>query len=192
MSAGGAPGGWHGADAASPWIARHAALLARGARVLDLAAGHGRHARWLAARGHRVLAVDRDAEALAVLAGVAGVETRVVDLESGPWPLAGERFDAIVVANYLHRPTFDALLATLAPGGVLLYETFAAGHEAYGRPSRRDFLLDEGELIDRLRGRLAIVAYEAGRIERAGGPAVIQRVAAVGPAHPRPWPLPVA
>jgi len=180
----------HEALAPSDWVRRYSALFAPGTRVLDLAAGRGRHARFLAGLGHRVLAVDRDADALRELDGVPGIETRVLDLEAGAWPLAGERFGAIVVANYLHRPTFDAMLASLDPDGVLVYETFAAGNEAYGRPSRPEFLLDEGELLERVRGRLAVVAYETGRVERPGGPAVLQRIAAVGPGRTRPWPLP--
>jgi len=180
----------HAAPGPSAWVRRHAALILPGARVLDLAAGRGRHARLLAALGHDVLAVDRDAAALASLAGVARVRTRTVDLESGPWPLAGERFGAIVVANYLHRPSFDAMLGALADDGVLVYETFAAGNETFGRPSNPDFLLAAGELLDRVRGRLGVVAFEEGVVTREGGQAVVQRLAAVGPRHARPWPLP--
>lgn len=174
----------------SGWIRRHAALLAPGARVLDLAAGRGRHSRFLASLGHDVLAVDCDAGALSELAGVARVRTLVVDLESGPWPLAGRRFGAVVVANYLHRPTFDAMLDCLEDDGVLVYETFAAGNEAFGRPSNPAFLLREGELLERVRGRLAVVAYEEGLVERGGSRAVVQRLAAVGPGRGRPWRLP--
>lgn len=174
----------------SAWVRRHARLIRPGAGALDLAAGHGRHARLLAAQGHDVLAVDRDAAALATLAGIAGIRTRVADLESGAWPLAGERFDAIVVANYLHRPSFDAMLDALVADGVLIYETFAAGNEAYGRPSNPAFLLAPGELLERTRGRLAVVAFEEGRVDRVAGPAVVQRLAAVGHGYPRPWPLP--
>lgn len=173
----------------SAWVRRHATLLRPHARVLDLAAGRGRHACFLAGLGHVVVAVDRDGAALAALAGVPRVLAREVDCEAGSWPLAGERFDAIVVANYLHRPSFDAMLASLSDDGVLLYETFAAGNEAYGRPSNPAFLLAEGELLERVRGRLAVVSYEAGRIDHAGGAAVVQRIAAVGPRHVRPWAL---
>jgi SAM-dependent methyltransferase len=173
----------------SPWVRRHAALLRPRSRVLDLAAGSGRHARMLAGLGHDVVAVDRDADALAALAGVAGVETRALDLETGAWPLAGERFDAIVVANYLHRPTFDATLGLLADDGVLIYETFAAGNEAFGRPSNPAFLLAPGELLERVRGRLDVVAYEEGVVAREAGKVLIQRLAAVGQRHPRPWAL---
>lgn len=171
------------------WLRRHAPLIAPASRVLDLAAGHGRNARFLAALGHDVVAVDRDAQALSALAGVARVAARVLDLETPAWPLAGERYDAIVVNHYLHRPSFGAMLDALAETGVLIYETFAAGNEAFGRPSNPAFLLAPGELLERVRGRLAVVSYEEGRVERAGGPAVIQRLAAVGPRYPRPWRL---
>ena len=157
----------HGAGdlAPSPWIVRFAPLVPAGARVLDLACGTGRHARLFADRGCRVLAVDRDAAALAALARVAGVETARLDLETGAWPLAGEEFDAIVVANYLHRPLFPFLLASLAPDGLLLYETFARGNEAFGRPSNPDFLLEPGELLRLVAGRLKVVAYEEGQVD---------------------------
>ena len=174
----------------SSWIVRFAHLVARGARVLDLACGHGRHARYFAARGASVLAVDRDAGVLATLRSLPGVATRVVDLESGPWPFGEQRFDAIVVTNYLHRPLFAPLLAALAPDGVLLYETFATGNEAFGRPSNPDFLLARDELVRRLLPHLTIVAFEQGGTSVAGRGAVVQRVAAVGAA--RPWPPPLA
>src|SRR2546422_10660710 len=149
-------------DAPSRWIVRFAPLIASGARVLDLASGSGRHARFFAARGHRVVAVDRDAAALATLAADTRIETRALDLETGPWPLGRERFDAIVVANYLHRPLFSHLLAALADDGVLLYETFARGNEAYGRPANPDFLLLPDELLQVAAGRLTVVAFEQG------------------------------
>lgn len=181
----------HLASEPSAWVRRFAALVPRGARVLDLAAGRGRHARLFASLGHPVLAVDVDASALAFLDGVPGVATRVLDLESGPWPLAGERFGAIVVTHYLHRPSFRAMLDTLADDGMLVYETFAAGNEAHGKPSNPAFLLERGELLERVRSRLAVVAFEEGLVERNdGGRAVVQRLAAVGPRRPAPWPLP--
>ncbi len=172
------------------WLRRHAPLIPRGSRVLDLAAGHGRNARYLGSLGHDVVAVDRDADALSALAGVGRVTTRALDLETPDWPLAGERFDAIVVNHYLHRPSFDAMLGTLSDAGVLVYETFAQGNERYGRPSNPAFLLEPGELIERIRGRLAVVSYEEGRVARGGSSAVVARIAAVAPAYERPWPLP--
>ena len=173
----------------SPWIVRFAHLVPANARVLDLACGRGRHARFFAGRGCRVLAVDRDAAAVAALAESTGVETAVLDLEAGTWPLAGERFDAIVVANYLHRPLLPHLLAALTDEGVLLYETFARGNEAYGRPSNPAFLLEPGELLRMVEGRLAVVAFEEGLVPRAGGLCVLQRIAAVGSRAGKPRPL---
>lgn len=171
------PGVDHSSDA-SPWIARWAGLLARGARVLDLAAGAGRHARFLAAAGHRVLAVDRDADALSGLDDVPGVETRVADLEGVDWPLRGETFGGVVVSRYLHRPRFVDVLELLGDGGVLLYETFAVGQESIGRPRRPEFLLRSGELLELVRGRLEVVAFEQGCAD--GEPrAVVQRIAAI-------------
>lgn len=170
----------------SPWIVRFAHLVPADARVLDLACGHGRHARFFAGRGARVCAVDREADALSTLAGIRGVETRLADLEAGHWPLGDERFDAIVVTNYLHRPLFAPMLAALAADGALLYETFAAGHEAYGRPSNPAYLLERNELAEVLGKRLTIVAFEQGHSNTQGHDAVVQRVAAVGVA--RAWP----
>jgi SAM-dependent methyltransferase len=173
----------------SRWITRFAHLIAPGARMLDLAAGHGRHTRYFAERGAQVLAVDRDAEALAALSGTPGIITRALDLEAGTWPLAGERFDAIVVANYLHRPLFPHLRAALAADGVLLYETFAMGNEAFGRPTNPDFLLCQDELLTvaALPPRpLTVVAFEQGFVDDDGRRAVMQRMAAVGADYP--WP----
>ena len=176
----------HDATTPSPWIERYAYLVRAGARVLDLAAGRGRHARFFADRGARVVAVDRDGEALATFAPRPGIETRAVDLERGAWPFADERFDAIVVVHYLHRPLFASLIAALAPDGVLLYETFASGNEAFGRPTNPDFLLREGELLDVVRDKLTVVAFEQGLVQGTDRPAVVQRVAAVGFAYG--WP----
>lgn len=166
----------------SAWVTRWGRLLAPGCRVLDLAAGSGRHSRWLAARGCVVEAVDRDPAALAGLGGCAGVSARVADLEGGPWPYAGTLFDGIVVTNYLHRPLFAHLRAALAEGGVLIYETFMAGNERYGRPSNPEFLLRPGELLELAAG-LQVVAYEAGRTA-APRAAVVQRLCAVRGGEP--------
>ena len=173
------------ATRASAWIERFAPLVAADARVLDLACGYGRHARFFAARGNTVVAVDRNAEALAALAGEERIETRALDLEAGRWPLPGDRFDAIVVANYLHRPLFPSLLAALADDGVLLYETFARGNEAYGRPANPDFLLERDELLQLAARGLTVVAFEQGFVS-VPEPGVVERLAAVGPG--RPWP----
>jgi SAM-dependent methyltransferase len=167
----------HEIQSPSPWVVRWARLIPAGGEVLDVACGSGRHARDLAARGCRVVAVDRDEAALAALAEVPGVAVQLADLEAAPWPFAPGRFDGVVVANYLHRPLFDALAAALRPGGVLVYETFMRGNELLGRPSNPDFLLRPGELLEAFGGRLTVVAFEQGRVA-APKPAVIQRICA--------------
>ena len=183
------PSNPHFGLAPSPFIARFAQLVPAGARVLDLACGYGRHARFFATRGAQVVAVDRDVTALATLSGIAGIETRLADLETGTWPFADERFDAIVVSHYLHRPLFPYLRAALVADGALLYETFALGNEAFGRPSNPDFLLQPGELLT-VAGvgprPMTVVAFEQGVVEIGERPAVLQRLAAVGPQ--RAWP----
>lgn len=162
----------------SPWIRRFAPLVPVCGRVLDLACGRGRHSRLLAGMGYAVEAVDRDAGALAALDGVRGVTTRLADLEGGPWPYHAEVFDAVVVSNYLYRPLLPALLKVIAPQGVLIYETFMVGNERFGKPSNPAFLLRPGELLDLVRGRLAVVAFEQGEVASPRA-AVVQRLCAV-------------
>jgi SAM-dependent methyltransferase len=164
----------HAGLAPSAWIQRWSHLVRPHATVLDVACGSGRHVRWFAERGCRVTAVDRDAAALAPLASVA--ETVVADLENGPWPLAQRRFDAVVVTNYLWRPLLATVVASVGDGGVLLYETFAAGNETVGKPSNPDFLLQPGELLQAA-APLRIVAFEDGFL--ASPDRCVQRVAAV-------------
>ena len=158
----------------SPWIERWAHLIAPRGRVLDVAAGSGRHTHWLAARGHRVTAVDLDTAAMASLSGIA--EVVVADLEAAAWPFTDRRFDGVVVTNYLWRPLLPVLTGSLAPGGVLMYETFAAGNETVGRPRRAEFLLAPGELLTAAAG-LRIVAYEDGFL--ADPDRFVQRLVAV-------------
>ncbi|MBM3346178.1 MAG: class I SAM-dependent methyltransferase [Betaproteobacteria bacterium] len=175
----------HDSMSPSPWVLRFAPLIAAGGRVLDLACGSGRHARLLAERGHRVLALDRDAAALERLAqsldaAAAGrFEMLQADVEADPWPWpVGEApFNGIVVTNYLHRPLFPAPCASLRPGGVLIYETFAIGNEQHGRPSNPDFLLARDELLERVAPDLSVLAFEQGLVQHPA-PAVVQRICA--------------
>jgi SAM-dependent methyltransferase len=149
-----------------------------GSQVLDLACGGGRHARLFLERGCRVLAVDRDVSALADRRGDPDLEVLEIDLEQGSvYPLARRQFDAVVVVNYLYRPLLADLVNSVAPGGLLLYETFAAGNERFGRPRNPDFLLRPGELLDAVRGRLRVLAYEDLEISEPH-PAAVQRIAA--------------
>lgn len=172
----------HAVDLPSPWVVRFAHLVAPGARVLDVACGAGRHAKLFAQRGATVDAVDRDLACATAFSGATGVTFLAADIEEGSWPYAGRRFDAVIVTNYLHRPLFSALFQALAPGGVLLYETFMVGNERFGHPSNPEFLLKDGELLDIVRGRFSVTAYEARMISEPKM-AMVQRIAArlIGP-----------
>jgi SAM-dependent methyltransferase len=167
----------HEIETPSPWVRRWAGSIRPGGRVLDVACGHGRHLRYLRSLGFAVVGVDRDPTAIPALETLDGAEIRVADIEGGPWPFSPGEFDGVVVANYLHRPIFPHLVGALSPGGVLIYETFAAGNERYGRPSNPDFLLRPGELLARVEP-LSVVAFEQGLIS-APRPALIQRICAV-------------
>jgi SAM-dependent methyltransferase len=163
---------------ASDWVRRFAPLVRPGGRVLDVAGGGGRHTALFLDRGHEVTVVDRDVGGLEWLAERAGCQVVQLDLEDGrPWALGGG-WDAIVVTNYLHRPLFPALPTALAPGGVILYETFAMGNERFGRPSNPAFLLRPNELLEAFADELTVVAFEQGIVEHPR-PAVVQRVAAM-------------
>jgi SAM-dependent methyltransferase len=172
---------------ASAWVRQWAHLVAEGGPILDVAAGNGRHARFFASRGHPVLALDRDETALAGMADMPGISVRLADLENAPWPIAiDEKFAAVVVTNYLHRPLFPRLLEALAPGGVLLYETFGKGNESVGerKPSNPAFLLNPGELLDAVKGTLRVIAYQDG-FTNTPRASCVQRICAVhepGPA----------
>lgn len=166
------------ADPPSLWLVEHAAQLPQYGRVLDLACGRGRHTRWLAERGFQVLAVDIDADALAGLAGLAGVSTAQHDLESGAWPLGQDMFAGIVVCRYLHRPLLPAIARALAPGGVLIYETFMQGHELYNSPRRPEFLLASGELMGfAAQYGLEVLDFAEGPVD-SPRPAVLQAICA--------------
>jgi SAM-dependent methyltransferase len=168
----------HGAGEASAWVQRWSHLVRPGGTVLDVACGYGRHMRWFAMRGHVVTGVDRSSDAISAAATLG--EAVRADIENGPWPLLSgdeqRQFDAVVVANYLWRPLLGTILRSLAPGGVLLYETFASGNETVGKPSRPDFLLRPGELLEAF-SSLRVVAFEEGFQDTPAR--FVQRLAAV-------------
>ncbi len=169
----------HGGEAASRWIARWSHLAPPGGAVLDVACGSGRHLRWFKERGHPVRGVDRSPEAVEPPAGLGRV--LLADIENGPWPFAGECYGAVIVTNYLWHPLLPDIVAAVAPGGVLIYETFAAGNETVGKPARSDFLLAPGELLAVCAG-LRVVAYEDGFMDAPER--FVQRIAAVREGDP--------
>ncbi len=177
----------HGTEAVSPWVARWAHLIPPSGQVLDLACGFGRHTRYLLGINLAVAGVDIAYEAINNIANsISAEETKraeliVADIENDAWPLPGREFSAIVVTNYLWRPLFPTILQSLALGGVLIYETFAAGNETVGKPSRPDFLLQNGELLS-VCANLRIVAYEDGFLTNPDR--FVQRIVAIKASSP--------
>ncbi|WP_193183416.1 class I SAM-dependent methyltransferase [Nisaea sediminum] len=170
----------------SEWVVRFAERVPRDAEVLDVACGAGRHGRFFRARGNPVVLLDQDISRVADMAADARVELVASDLEAGrPWPLKSRTFGCVVVTNYLYRPAMRDIIAAVAPGGILIYETFALGNEAYGRPSNPDFLLHREELLILCRPELRVVAFEDLTVSTPR-PACIQRIAAVRDAAERP------
>ena len=172
----GALPGTHGAQAPSSWISRFAHLVQPQGQVLDIACGLGRHMRLFHAQNHRVVGIDQSQAAIDAVANLG--QAIQADIENGPWPLSGQQFDAVVVTNYLWRPLWSQILDSVKPGGLLLYETLAQGNEAFGKPSRADFLLAPGELLQVCKG-WHIVAYEHGQLRQPER--VVQRIAAIKP-----------
>lgn len=179
----------HGLEPVSCWVTQWAHLVPQGGQVLDVACGYGRHIRYFLEKNMAVAGVDIAKSAIEFIAYSLTnnltsaqqnkAELIVADIENGTWPLVGRQFSAIVVTNYLWRPLFPTLVASLAPGGVLIYETFATGNETVGKPSRPDFLLQKGELLQVCAG-LRIVAFEDGFI--ANPDRFVQRIVAVNDA----------
>jgi len=162
----------------SPWVARFVPWIPAGGTVLDLACGSGRHAAFLLSRGHPVVAVDRDLSGLGELRDDPRLDAMQADLEDGrPFPLTGRRFAGVVVTNYLHRPILPDIVDAVAPGGVLIYETFSVDNAAFGKPSNPAFLLRPGELLEAVRGRLRVRAYEDVIVQEPR-PAAVQRICA--------------
>ncbi len=180
----------NGPGAPSPWVLRFAPRVPAGGPVLDLACGLGRHSRLFLGRGHPVTAVDRDISGIADIidapGGAPSLEALEIDLEDGrPFALAGRRFAGVVVTNYLYRPHLPVLAAAVAPGGVLIYETFARGNERFGKPRNPDQLAKPGELLEAVRGQLRVIAYED-LIDQTPKPAARQRICAVNEAPDTP------
>ena len=162
----------------SAWVTRWADMVPPGTPVLDLACGNGRHGRFFLERGHPTLFLDKDLSAVSDLPKGNGISLMEVDLEDGsPFPLTGRQFGGIIVTCYLHRPILPAIIDAVAPGGTLIYETFAKGNEAYGHPAREAYLLEEGELLRAVDGVLSVRAYEHG-YDALPKPGIRQRICA--------------
>ena len=176
--------------AISSWIKRWTHLVPPRGSVLDIACGQGRHMKWFTEKGHAVVGVDRSPEAINTAARF-GAAIRA-DIENDPWPLMKgdqiRQFDAVIVTNYLWRPLFPVIAQSVAPGGLLLYETFSQGNETVGKPSRADFLLRPAELLSAFE-TMRIIAFEEGFLENPSR--FVQRIAAIQPdsrAGPDPVP----
>lgn len=168
--------------APSQWVVKHGGMIRPGGTVLDVACGAGRHGRFFRSLGNPVVMLDRDITRVTDMAGIDDVEIVARDLEGGrSWPLAGRQFAGVVVVNYLYRPILPILVASVEPGGVLIYDTFAVGNEAYGHPANPDHLLHREELLIAARPELVVMAYEDVE-ETEPRPAVRQRIMAIRPA----------
>jgi len=185
-------------DTPSAWVRQYATGIAAGGSILDVACGSGRHSYYFSERGYHVTAVDRDVGRLHspdrdTVEHAHPLEIITADLETEPWPFTDRVFDGIVVTDYLHRPHFPLLAAALAPGGMLLFDTFAAGNQRFGRPRNPAFLLQPGELLDAFSATLQIVAYEHGEVATPR-PAMRQRLCAIksGPALATAGPVSLA
>jgi SAM-dependent methyltransferase len=155
-------------------VAAHLPRAGVGATLVDVAAGGGRHSRHALAMGYRVTAIDRDVSALTA---AAAFEVLAADIEAAPWPYPGREWDAVLVCNYLHRPLLPVLVESVAPSGLFIYETFAQGNERFGKPSNPAYLLAPGELLEAVRGRLRVLAYEDVEVQTPK-PAMVQRILA--------------
>lgn len=170
----------HGLGPASGWVKRWSHLIAPRGAVLDIACGRGRHMKWFSEKGHAVTGVDRSVEAIQAAASFG--EAVLADIENDPWPLMNgtqpRQFEAVVVTNYLWRPLFPVIAQSIAPGGLLIYETFGKGNETVGKPSNPDFLLRPAELLSAFEN-MHIIAFEEGFLENPDR--FVQRIVAVRP-----------
>ena len=162
----------------SGWVRRYYRQFPKNGFILDLAGGTGRHARFLSQKGFKLLLVDNQISKAKDLQNVEGIKLVEYDLEAGnSLPFPASSFQGIVVTNYLYRPIFPQLLCLLDVGGILIYETFAVGHEKYGRPKNPNYLLNSGELINLVSPQMRVIAYEERLITRPTK-AYVQRIVA--------------
>jgi len=159
----------HSNTGAAPLLLENLSLFNSPAQcwdILDLACGNGRNGLVLSNLGHAVIFADRDGEKLAALEQDRRFDPSLnkcwlIDLELPACdPLAGRRYDAVLVFNYLHRPLMPAIKAAVKPGGLLIYETFTEANKAFGRPNNPDFLLKPGELKSLCAGWEILQSFE--------------------------------
>jgi len=173
----------HATMTPSPWISRFLPGVPKSGDVIDIACGRGRHLRYALEQGYSVVGLDRDISHLSDLEDNPKVELIEADLEDGrPFPLGGRKFAGVIVVNYLYRPRLADMIGAVARDGLLIYQTFARGHERFGKPSNPDYLLRPNELIEAVAPKLVVVAYDYGVLPK--GPNFVQRIAACGPDHP--------
>tara|TARA_B100001142_G_scaffold298109_1_gene321031 strand:+ start:625 stop:1176 length:552 start_codon:yes stop_codon:yes gene_type:complete len=169
----------HGNPIVSDWVKKYTVLIPSNTLVLDLACGSGRNTRFLLDRGYSVVALDKDTSQLADISNKQNLRKYKFDLEAGiKFPFHRQEFSGVIVTNYLYRPLFENLINSLSDGGVLIYQTFMVGNEAYGRPRNPKFLLKRNELSDVFDKKLDVIAFEQGYTE-SPKPAVIQSICAV-------------
>jgi len=174
----------HGPSEASAWVRRFLPGIKNKGSILDVACGAGRHLRLALELGYSVTGIDKDLTQLDDIATRSDVGLIEADLETGrTFPLKDMGYDGVIVSNYLWRPILSDIIGCVADDGVLIYETFAAGHERHGKPCNPDFLLNGNELLEAVIPHLRVVAFEHGLREGAY-PKNVQRIAACGPAHP--------
>lgn len=157
--------------------------------LLDLACGRGRHALAAAREGLPVLGLDRNAGFLRELVAAAiGLPLRAAraDLETGRGiPVGGGSCGAVLVFRFLFRPLARDISAALAPGGLLLYETFTIHQRELGYgPSNSDFLLEPGELPLLFTGLEPLSHWEG--MTSGEKPWAVARLAARRPLAPPP------
>jgi tellurite methyltransferase len=159
------------ASAPASFLREHAHLLPPG-RTLDVAAGTGGNATFLARRGHRVIAVD---VARAALARVRGTDPAIacVQMDLDAPGIRPGSIDTVVVVSFLDRRLFAEVPRWLRPGGVLLWDTFLVEQREIGHPKNPD-----GELRERLGGEFRILAAREGLVGESGGRAFRSAVVA--------------
>jgi len=128
-------------------IVKEYAKLASGKKALDIAAGNGRNALFLAQQGFSVNAVDiSDAGLTLFAARHANIHPICADLDD--FDIPSKRYDLIINIKYLNRRLLPYIYEGLAPGGVLIFQTFLdSPRPDTAQPACQDYLLRKNELL---------------------------------------------